>query len=171
MTAVLPRLRRRQLVDLARAYGIDIDPDGTRQQILPIMEAAEMRGTFNQPPKNSYYFHKAKYSSDQIKDAKAHGGFLRDQYGSYSVPCEILFQWKGADPEADRIKPHTRATIESGRNIQGNPGLAEYHELKRKAVALGVNTHEMTKDQLRAAIAAAEAGKNIPNEPVLTEDS
>lgn len=43
---ITPRLRRVQLVNLAKAYGLAINPEATKNQILPTMVGAEQQGVF-----------------------------------------------------------------------------------------------------------------------------
>lgn len=57
-------MRRQQLVDLARAFEIDIPAGGTKDQILPPMITAEQQGVFSRPPKHPYYLQKAHQTSD-----------------------------------------------------------------------------------------------------------
>ena len=57
-------LRRQQLVDLARAYDVEIPRDGTKNEILPAMYAAESRGVFRKEPIRPYYLMKANRRPD-----------------------------------------------------------------------------------------------------------
>lgn len=62
---VLTQLRRQQLRDLATAFDVQIKADGTKDEILPAMIAAEANGIFRQPPKYQEYLVKASRSADQ----------------------------------------------------------------------------------------------------------
>ena len=61
----LARMRRQQLSDLARGWGIPVELDGTKETMLPILLAAEKNGTFRLPPKDPEYARKAMRNSDE----------------------------------------------------------------------------------------------------------
>lgn len=61
---LLTGLRRQQLVDLARAYEIEIPAGATKQQMLPSLITAEQQGVFRQQAKHPYYLQKAHQTSD-----------------------------------------------------------------------------------------------------------
>lgn len=56
---MLVQLRRQQLHDLAKAYGIEVTPDAPKDEILPAMVAAETKGVFKGEPKLPEYLAKA----------------------------------------------------------------------------------------------------------------
>lgn len=60
--SVLYQLRRQQLEDLGRAFGIRVS--GTKDQMLPLLLDAEARGVFKGPPRDPYYLRKAARSPD-----------------------------------------------------------------------------------------------------------
>ena len=60
----LTALRRRQLVDLARAFEIPIPSGATKDEMLPVMIAAEQRGIFRTNPKHPWWLQKADHTSD-----------------------------------------------------------------------------------------------------------
>lgn len=62
---VLTQLRRQQLHDLAKAYGIPVKVDGTKQEIMPTLIDAESRGVFKGPPVSDYYLQKAARDPDR----------------------------------------------------------------------------------------------------------
>ena len=61
----VPLLRRQQLVDLAQAYKIPINPEATKSQILPHMVAAEQQGRFLQPALDQEALQKALLNPDE----------------------------------------------------------------------------------------------------------
>ena len=61
----LHRMRRQQLNDLARAWGIPVELDGTKGAILPALMAAERSGVFQRPPKYPEFARKAMRNSDE----------------------------------------------------------------------------------------------------------
>lgn len=65
-STILNRLSRQQLHDLARAYGVEVKPDGTKPEILPAMVVAEQAGIFKGPVKSQYYLEKAARERDMI---------------------------------------------------------------------------------------------------------
>lgn len=65
-STILARLSRQQLHDLARAYGVEVMPNGTKGQILPALEMAEQAGIFNGPVKSLYHLEKAARDRDQM---------------------------------------------------------------------------------------------------------
>ena len=60
----LSQMRRQQLHDLAQAYEVPVEKDGTKSDILPGMLAAQDAGVFKQPPKHPEFIDKAVRSSD-----------------------------------------------------------------------------------------------------------
>lgn len=61
---MLNGLRRQQLRDLAYGYGIEVKKDGTKEEILPAMQAAEQAGVFQGKPMRPEYVVKASRTSD-----------------------------------------------------------------------------------------------------------
>ncbi len=61
----LHRMRRQQLNDLARGWGIPVELDGTKGAILPALMAAERSGVFQSPPKHPEFARKAMRNSDE----------------------------------------------------------------------------------------------------------
>ena len=61
----LHRMRRQQLNDLARGWGIPVELDGTKGAILPALMAAERAGVFKTPPKHPEFARKAMRNSDE----------------------------------------------------------------------------------------------------------
>ena len=62
--SILNSARRGQLVDLAWAFNIPIDKNGTKTEILPVMIDAEKRGVFQGKPVRPEYLVKAMRSPD-----------------------------------------------------------------------------------------------------------
>lgn len=140
----LPRLRLQQLKDLARAYGIRIPKDGTKPHILPLLQAAELDGVFMHPPKNPYYFERAKWSPDLLKEAKIRGGFIQQKVGNqvFNIPVPVLYPWTGPDPEAD-VKAQAEAakenvTYNSKNRAVTSKNASEMGELRRRCKELGI---------------------------------
>jgi len=46
----LQRMRRSDLRAMAKEYNIDLDLEGKKEEMLPIMELAQKRGVFEKPP-------------------------------------------------------------------------------------------------------------------------
>ena len=67
ISTILNRLSRQQLHDLARAFDIEVMPDGTKDQILPALVMAEQRGVFKGLVKRPYYLAKAARDRDLHK--------------------------------------------------------------------------------------------------------
>ena len=61
----LHRMRRQQLNDLARGWGIPVELDGTKGAILPALMAAERSGVFKAPPLHPEFARKAMRNSDE----------------------------------------------------------------------------------------------------------
>lgn len=162
---ILATLRLQQLKDLARAYGVDIDPNGTRETVLPIMEAAEARGTFQGPPKNPWYFEKARFNPDQVKEAKSRGGYLRD-----GRPVTVLFSWKGPDPEADleekRQAEKEKMEFRGAAKAHSRQINNEMQQLRRRLKELGISWGKGYKSKawMIEQIAIAEGKKTAEPE-------
>lgn len=162
---VLPTLRLTQLCDLARAYEIPIYFEGTKDQVLPVMEAEEAKGTFNRPPKHPYHFERAKFNSDAVKEAKTKGGF-----DSANRRVTTLDPWTGPNPDsyddlmAEKLKPVTKPWRESNRD-----NLAGFRALKNKAKALGIVTGGRSKAAILKEIAIREGHMERAPEDVPAE--
>src|SRR3990167_7856750 len=63
-SAVLPKLRRSQLVWLAKAFGVQIDVDAPKDRILPILIAAEQQGQFRRTDYDKYCYARAELTPD-----------------------------------------------------------------------------------------------------------
>src|SRR5262249_46480453 len=125
------RLRLEQLKNLARAYELDIDFDATKLEILPVFVAAENRGVFEQSPKNLYYFERAKWNSDQIREA-------RDKGRKDILP---LAKWHGPLPESE-MTPAARKAAKAAKTDDGMT------DLRAEAKALGIKSFGVGKDAL-----------------------
>jgi len=156
---VLGTLRLRQALDLARAYDIAHNPNSTLKSILKLLSAAEDTGVFNRPPKNLYYFEKAKYTSDEIQVAKLNGGFFtRKVTGRVdtAVPCTVLFPWRGPDPEADRKPPESEfgnvtAKQRASNKVNAQKGIIA--QLRKECKELGLNSFGKGREVLARMIA------------------
>lgn len=60
----LQSMRRQQLHDVARAWGIPVEDGGTKGDIMPMLLAAEKKGVFRLPPKHPEFARKAMRNSD-----------------------------------------------------------------------------------------------------------
>lgn len=151
-SAVLPTLRLAQLCDLARAYEIPVYFEGTKEQVLPVMEAEEAKGTFNIAPKHPYYFERAKFNSDAVKEAKSKGG-----WDSANRRVTILDPWMGPNPDsydnamAEKRKPTTKPWREANRD-----NLAGFRALKDRARALGIKVAARSKESILKEIEIRE---------------
>jgi len=59
------KLRRRQIVHMAKAYGVNLpNPDAIKTQLIPFMQAAESNGAFRQKPVNPRYLAMAMHPDD-----------------------------------------------------------------------------------------------------------
>jgi len=91
----LLRLRKRQLYDLAQAFGIELAKDLTKNEILPTMIAAENRGTFRTQPVDQAALVRAGW-------AHGEGPFPREQLEAMELPPErehIIGRGKGELPD------------------------------------------------------------------------
>lgn len=61
----LHQMRRQQLHDLARGWEIPVELDGTKNDIMPMLLAAEKKGVFRLPPKHPEFARKAMRNSDE----------------------------------------------------------------------------------------------------------
>ena len=69
----LMKFRRQQLADLLAAYGIEHNPDGTKDELYPLAVAAEQSGRFQQPAKDPFRLNKASKNSDEWQMLKLAG--------------------------------------------------------------------------------------------------
>lgn len=69
----LQALTRDQLSDIAVAFDLDCDRDGTKEEIMPAILQAEASGRFQRPPKDPYRLTKASKNADEWKAWKEHG--------------------------------------------------------------------------------------------------
>lgn len=146
-SSIAPRLRLQQLVDIARAYEVHIVRNSTKKQVLPIIIAAEEQGVFNGPPKNPWYFEKAKYNADQLKDAKIKG-----------IAIGPLARWTGPDPDPKpELEYHEKV---SQRNTARNANNV-ISGLRKEAKALGLNSFGKGRDEL-ARMIAEKRGEMAP---------
>ena len=67
------KLRRQQLADLLAAYGIEHNPDGTKDELYPLAVAAEQSGRFKRPAKDTYRLNKASKNADEWQMLKFAG--------------------------------------------------------------------------------------------------
>ena len=63
-SATLPKLRRVQLVNLAKAFDIKVNPDATKNELLVMLVAAEQMGAFRKPVVDPYYYARASVTPD-----------------------------------------------------------------------------------------------------------
>lgn len=155
---VLPTLRLRQMFDLARAYGLEYNQNATRNGMLRVLQNAYDMGAFNGPPKNPYYFERAKFNSDEMKQARISGGYcVRKITGAVeqSIPVTPLFPWRGPDPEADRKK--VEPEYEPGASFKKRMAHARessiIHKLRQEAKELGINSFGKKAEALKVLIA------------------
>ena len=55
------------------AFGIEHDPDGTKEELLPIAVAAEQQGIFKRPAKDPFRLNKASKNADEWQMLKLAG--------------------------------------------------------------------------------------------------
>ena len=143
---VLARLRLQQLRDLARGFGIRINRDAPKYAIVPILEAAEMNGAFNGPPKNPFYAERAKISADMAKDFKALVHPTRWP--------QVMGKWQGVDSDCD-LKPVEDEYVPAHKE-RGQRSVNEFNELRQEAKALGINSKWKRFDELKQLVAVAK---------------
>ena len=155
---VLARLRRQQLVDLARGFGVKINPDLPKWAILNIMESAEMNGVFNGPPVNPYYAERAKYSADVMKDLKA-----KVHESQWPKCLRDVKYWDGPSPDID-IKPEgeDEPLPHGGKYVKN---INERNELCKVAKSLGINTKWMKVEEMKREIAIKRGELNAETSP------
>ncbi len=128
-------MRRQQLTDLARAYDLkDIQVDGTKEEMLIGLVAAEQAGTFRKPPVYPAYFACAMRSSDDP--------VIVNEDGSPSPLQGRMMEWPVDHPKYGRPQEAADAELEG---------------LREQARELGVLFHHKAGiDKLRGAIEAAQ---------------
>lgn len=147
---LLTGLRRQQLVDLARAYEVDIPAGATKRQMLPSMITAEQQGVFKRQPKHPFYLHKAGRTSDMPyiplpenpEFEEASPVVEQPRQGGVKDPYEETRSRRDADPNAPRL---TR----TGRKE------SDYHRKQRLLKAKGINAFGWSKQAVND-----EAAKN-----------
>jgi hypothetical protein len=160
----LELLTREQLADLCRAYELtSTDPakpaltDWPKPALLAKLRVLEEDSFFKlNQPKNLYYFMRARYTADQIQDAKygkgANGqqlprGYFQDSQRNIRR-CAALFPWEGPDPDAAPTKP-VEETKPARKMSDDEIG---YRQLQGMAKKLGMNTMGQTKESMQAFI-------------------
>lgn len=143
----LVKLRKQQLLDLARAYEIPVEFSLSKSKILRIMEAEEDRGTFLRPPKNDYYFQKARFTADQVRDARSNGGYTKE-----GIPVTFLFPWTGPNPDPAPAKP-TASEVRKVLNEKQAQRSSRISMLRQECKARGLNSFGKKADVLAQMIA------------------
>lgn len=69
----LQSLTREQLSDISVAFGLDVDRDGTKDELLPAILAAEAAGRFQRPAKDPYRLIKASKNADEWRQWREAG--------------------------------------------------------------------------------------------------
>lgn len=146
----LHSLRLRQLVDLAQAYGIDLPPDATKNEILPIMATHERAGAFRVPPRSQYHRLRAEISHDQKLEARDRAERERRIAAAAARESDKPAPVKTAAPSVDRAEPPRPA-------LKPPKQQTELNMLRQRAKALGINSFAKGTDALRAEIAAEES--------------
>ncbi len=118
----LTTLRRQQLSDICVAFGLDVNRDATKDELLSVVLGAEQQGKFNKPAKDPYRLTKASKSPDEWRSLRDGGGTM--------PPFE--------EPDEEKA---------SNNSIQ---------MLKARAKQAGVNTFQMSKADVIAALEKAE---------------
>jgi hypothetical protein len=122
-----------------------------------------MGGAFNGPPKNPYYFEKARFNSDQMKDAKAGGGYLRN-----GQPVVVQFPWQGPSPDpiaptpvmqvaADPLPSNIASRMANAKRAKNDERTGLSVRMKELGIKRGPGF--MTVAAMREAIAEAEGKK------------
>ena len=138
--SVLGRMRKSQLIDLARAFGVEsqIDVDGTREAILPVMLALEDRGTFRGKPVRVRALVRASYTQDAWQYLRKSGRPLPDE----GLP---------ADPE-----PEVHNQV-----LQDEPD--SYAGLQKRCKDLNINCFHKGREWMLAALKARSVGVEYDN--------
>lgn len=161
---ILGSLRKEQLHCLARSYGIF----DQRFEKLTHVEAVKhlayraTEGLFSKPPANRWWYEKAKFNSDEVKNGKYNenqpGVMTRKIPGTTQVeyvPIPTLLPWNGPDPEtpttsraAAKPKPAKPAAPMAG------PSMAA---LRDRARELGISSFGKSRRDILSQISAAES--------------
>jgi len=154
----LMRLRLRQLRDLAAAFGIRIDKDGTKNDILPAMLAAERQGVFRQVQNaDKALLIRAGWVADE-------GPFPREQIEALELkpepaPREHIIG-RGDGP-AEPIVSHETPT--TPRESRRGAALREWRDLQKKArdtFGPDFKLWGKTREELEEALRKAEEEGN-----------
>jgi len=160
--AIVGTLRRRQCLDLGAAYGVKLDENAPVAALRRRLDHLADEGTFTRPPKDRYLFMRAKYTADEVTDAKMNNGSFRRKLpgqGLVLIPCEALMPWRGGD--GPRVQPGdapsgAKAVVVAKPARKANPD-SPTKLVHAEAARLGVKLRVgMT---LAAKIAAVEAAK------------
>lgn len=153
----LHRLRHRQLVDLAKAYGIDLPDGATKNEILPIMVTHERAGKFRQPPVSRYHLLHAEISHDQKMEPHQRAereALLRQAEASERVARQ------GTPPNDAR-----QGTPDAKLAVAAPKAQSALNILRQRAKGLGINSFGKNADFLKAEIAAEENRRAQPAAP------
>ena len=120
--SILNGLRRQQLADLAFAYGLEeqMNRDGTKEEMLPFLRAAEARGDFTKLAKRPWYLAKARLTADEVQMLKAKG----------------IAPYPSGDDLPDREEKKVHAPD-------------SYAGMQQRASQLGIKAMGLTKEALR----------------------
>jgi len=137
---------------LAKAFGLQINPDGTKDEILPVLIAAEQQGQFKRKDYDKYCYARAELRPDD-------------------PPIEV---WRGPISVED-TKPSPRSKeAQLAKKIARapNPGMGEFWNLQQKCKGLGINCAGKNTEWMRNAIAehAGQAEAEVVDEGVPSED-
>jgi hypothetical protein len=83
----LNALTREQLSDIAVAFDLDCNRDGTKEEIMPAILQAEASGRFQRPPKDPYRLTKASKNADEWKQWREAGQSMP----AFEMPDEEKF--------------------------------------------------------------------------------
>ena len=138
-SAVLPKLRRSQLVWLAKAYAVKIDPDATKDRILPILIAAEQQGVFRGRIADQYAFARASLTPDD------------PPLGHWTGPQSI----DDAAPAKHSVNP-----VEQKARAAQVRGISGFHFLQQECKGRGINCAGRNSEWMRDAIRSHDEAKN-----------
>lgn len=144
--AKVTALRRQQLVDLARAFDIEIPPGATKNQMLPSLINAEQQGVFLGQAKNPWYLQKAGRTSD-IRYVDI------GENPELAVTITMELESKPvvtSSPPVQAVDPNAPRRTRTGRTE------TDYHRKQRLLKGQGVNAFGWTKQAVNEA--AAEHG-------------
>lgn len=130
----LNALRRSQLVNLAMAFNIQVDPDAPKSELLHFMIRAEQTGKFRTKPSSMYYMLLATNDPDVRRPRHEQDAFEN-----------ALAQ--AAEDEGIIRQAAKQAYPPDGRSLQ---------DLQAEAQALGINVMAKSAAQLRRLIAEAK---------------